>query len=454
MASLAPAERSPGRDRARRDQKHRAAGQPDRALRRLGFAQALGIALALAACSDDDAAPPDSGIAVPDAARDAGPDEDSGSDEDGGADAGAGPEKIVGDDFVLYPELEPEADGELIVRFGIPNGARSFALTVVPRTARRVLLVSLHGPGDELLFDGLADEPTGPLAGAITHNVEPALPLSVLYPNTPEAPFGPGFYSARLYLDEIASDADPSASVDIVLGRPIDDAEPRVLGLQLWVASGASLTPDDIIADDTMLEAFGALRSIFERADITVPSFGLNELGVPEDQLAIVDSEAATLRVLDALADYPGRGVHVVFVDRIEAGEGKTVLGKTTGIPLPPPHDELARRGAVLIALETLPSDPERIAELIAHETSHALGLRHTSEAAGERHDPLLDTPECPSERATFETTSGALLLTAEDCEELGGDNLLFYTPPRTDFAQQTLTPDQAWVLARNPSLL
>jgi len=414
------------------------------------------LTLALAGCGgDDDVAPRDAATGEPDAARDAGGrDEDAGSDEDAGADAGTQPEKIIGDDYVLYPELVPEADGELIVRFGIPDGARSFVLTVVPRSARRVLLVSLRGPGGAVLFDGLADEPTGPLAGAITYNIEPALPLSILYPNTPEAPFGPGIYIARLYLDEIASDADPSASVDIVLGRPIDEAEPRTLGVQLWVAAGASLTPDDIIADDAMLEAFGTLRSIFDGVDITLPSFGLNELGAAEDQLAVVDGQDAMLRVLDALAGYPGSGVHIVFVDRIEAGEGKTVLGKTTGIPVPTPHDELARRGAVLIALETLPSEPDRIAELIAHETAHALGLRHTSEADGERHDPLLDTAECPADRATFETTSGALALTAEDCEDLDGDNLLFYTPPRTDFAQQALTADQAWVLSRSPSLL
>jgi hypothetical protein len=391
---------------------------------------------------------------VIDAGRDAAPDEDSGSDEDAGADAGAEPVRIIGDDFVQYPELVPEADGELIVRFGVPDNARSFALTVVPRTARRVLLVSLDGPGGDRIFDGLADEPTGPLSRAITYNVEPALPFSLLYPNTPEAPFDPGIYTARLYLDEIAASDDPSASVDIVLGAPIDEAEPRVLGVQLWVVAGAALTPEDIVADSTMLDAITTLRSIFERADIMLPEIGLNVLGAAEDELAVVDGEQVMAAILEALAGYPGRGVHIVFVDRIEAGEGKTVLGKTTGIPVPPAHNDLERRGAVLIALETLPSSPDRIAELIAHETAHALGLRHTSEADGERHDPLPDTPECPAERATFESSTGALLLTAEDCEDLDGDNLLFYTPPRSDIVQQTLTSDQTWMLSRNPTVL
>lgn len=361
---------------------------------------------------------------------------------------------IRGDDFVHYPELVPEPNGELSVRFAVPRGARSFVLTVAPRAARRVLLVSLHGPDDALLFDGLADAPRGPLARAITFNLSPALPMSVLYPNAPDAPFGPGIYRARLYLDDLVGDADPRASVDVVLGRPIDEAARRRLGVQLWVAAGASLTVDDIVADSTLLAAFDELRAIFEDRGIDVPDLGIAELGAPEDELAVIDGDGATLRVLDALLGLPGRGVHVVLVDRIEAGPGKTVLGKTTGIPLPPAHAELARRGAVLIALETLPADPGRIAELIAHEASHALGLRHTSEADGRAHDPLADTPECPEERATFETTSGQRVLTAEDCADLDGDNLLFYTPPRLRAAQRTLSDDQAWVLSRNPTLL
>jgi hypothetical protein len=414
------------------------------------------VLLGVVGCGSDDPPAVDAGSEL-DAGLDAGLDaapEDAAADDDAGDAADAGPVRITGDDYVYFPELVPKEDGELIVRFAVPRGARSFVLTVSPATPRRILLVSLHGPGDTLLFDGLADEPSGPLARAITHNLEEALPMSVLYPNAPDAPFGPGIYTARLYLDEIASAADPTAAVDVVLGRPIDDEEPRRLGIQIWVAAGASLTPDDIIADDTMLSAFTMLRSIFEDSGIEVPDIGLTELGTPADALAVVDGPEATLRVLDALAGYPGRGLHVVLVDRIEAGAGKVVLGKTTGIPTPPVHDELERRGAVLVSLESLPADADRIAELIAHEAAHSLGLRHTSEAEGDEHDPLADTPECPAERATFETSTGQLVLTAEDCEDLGGDNLLFYTPPRARGSQRALTADQAWVLSRNPTLL
>src|SRR5690349_18558961 len=125
MASLAPADRAAGRDRAGRDEERRADRKPRAALSRV----ALALALALGACGDDEA-PRDAGAPDPvaDAGRDAAPDEDSGTDEDAGADAGDEPERIVGDDFVLYPELFPEADGELIVRFGVPESARSFAL--------------------------------------------------------------------------------------------------------------------------------------------------------------------------------------------------------------------------------------------------------------------------------------------------------------------------------------
>lgn len=422
----------------------------------------MGLGLVLCAselfgCTTDDAPPFDAAVPLDaslDAARDAAPDLDASSDEDAGADAGSRPEMMSGDDYVRYPHLEPADDGELIVRFAVPRGARSFVLTVTPATARRVLLVDLRGPDDALLFDGLAEQPTGPLARAVTYNLAESLPLSVLYPNAPDAPFGPGVYTARLFLDDIGAGEDPSASVEVVLGRPLDEQAPRALGLQLWVAAGASMTPDDILADATMVAAFDGVRAIFDAAGIEISDIGLSELGVPEDGLAIVDGEQATLRILDALSGYPGRGVHVVLVDRIETGPGKTVLGKTTGIPTPAAHAELARRGAVLIGLETLPDDPERIAELIAHEAAHSLGLRHTSEADGLVHDPLDDTPECPAERASFETPSGALVLTAEACADLDGSNLMFYTPPRAGDSQRSLTEDQVWVLTRNPMVL
>ena len=50
----------------------------------------------------------------------------------------------------------------------------------------------------------------------------------------------------------------------------------------------------------------------------------------------------------------------IVFVEHFEAGAGKTVRGKTTGLPMPPPHPLLPRRGGIAVPLDTLPDSAER----------------------------------------------------------------------------------------------
>ncbi len=81
----------------------------------------------------------------------------------------------------------------------------------------------------------------------------------------------------------------------------------------------------------------------------------------------------------------------------------------------------------------------------------HFLGLRHTSEPDGLTHDPLTDTPECPADRRTFQTLSGSLLLSVDDCVDLDGLNLMFSTPPTAAIPHTLLSADQHTILRRHP---
>jgi hypothetical protein len=105
----------------------------------------------------------------------------------------------------------------------------------------------------------------------------------------------------------------------------------------------------------------------------------------------------------------------------------------------------------VILAVDTLPVSGGRIGEMLAHESAHYLGLRHTSEFDGLRHDPLADTAECPAERSSQMSSDGTPVLSAEDCADLDGGNLLFYTPPQQLAAQDALSADQRFVLLRSP---
>lgn len=85
------------------------------------------------------------------------------------------------------------------------------------------------------------------------------------------------------------------------------------------------------------------------------------------------------------------------------------------------------------------------MAETAAHELGHQLGLFHTTEAEGLDHDPLGDTPECGPDR----DTDGDGDVSAEECEDLGGRNLMFWVSG--SFPQRELSPWQRRLLALNP---
>jgi hypothetical protein len=69
-------------------------------------------------------------------------------------------------------------------------------------------------------------------------------------------------------------------------------------------------------------------------------------------------------------------------------------------------------------------------------------------------HDGLEDTEECPAELASLPTTAGTLVLSAEDCADFDGDNLMFYRPPLAGMPQRALTADQISMLRLSPTVL
>ncbi|MEM7157127.1 MAG: hypothetical protein AAF799_30015 [Myxococcota bacterium] len=83
---------------------------------------------------------------------------------------------------------------------------------------------------------------------------------------------------------------------------------------------------------------------------------------------------------------------------------------------------------------------PSWLAETVAHEFGHQIGLAHTSEAEGDFHDPLEDTPQC----TTAMDANGDGTLDPEECPD--GTNLMFWVAAES-FPQRDLSPWQGRLL-------
>jgi hypothetical protein len=432
-----------------------------------GSAPALGggaLSISVTACASDDARDParDGGHgSAGTSARDASPlaDASGTADADGrpdaserDADAGGMPAPIAGDDHLRFDGVTPSPQGVLRVAFDAPDDAVSFVVTVDPGAVPRLVrLVQVDGP-EGLLWSALETGPH-PFEPLALRNVGDALPYAVMLPSAPQLPLVPGRYEVAV---RAGTDGDAEVGVDVVVKRAPAEPAAGTLAVALWFVAGAGLDAEAAGEDERLQDALAAFTDIYAAAGIALELAAPRDLaGQAAEALAVLEDDAETAELLARLAAEDAgaqdRALHVVFVARIDAGEGRTVRGRSTGLPGPPAHPALARRGAVIAGLDTLPAAPGQIGELLAHESAHFLGLRHSSEFDGLRHDPLADTPECPAERASQTSSDGTPLLSAEDCADLDGGNLLFYTPPQSATPQGELSADQAFVLRHSP---
>jgi hypothetical protein len=230
---------------------------------------------------------------------------------------------------------------------------------------------------------------------------------------------------------------------------------PAHLELQLWSAT----TPEEaaaLAADPSVTGMLDEAFRILATAGIALDPSTVQQLEAPDaDEFRVIDDDGELgdlLARLDA-AGRPQIAAHAILVHRIAMGPGTTVVARSTGIPGAPAHPTLRRRSALVLALDSLPKADAAAGAVLAHELGHLLGLAHTSEANGEQHDAIADTPECLPEAAANVVDGIEPLLSAEDCADLDGTNLMFYTPSVTGLSQEMLTEGQRFVIDRSPLL-
>ena len=332
----------------------------------------------------------------------------------------------------LYGEVEAKSDGIARVVIPVEAGESSFLATVQPRDARRWAYVHrlLDPDGLELVAARELTLSDFYKTNAVYPGPAPTLNWPV---SDADAPLVAGDYVLEVaVVDDDDRRVDEPVRLDVLLAR---DADLGVGQLDVML-----IYTDGLEADEELVAAVEAASA--QWAGI------YGEAGIDVRFETVVSGEAGLLapgedeRYVGLTADTPLRSVRVVLSEVIEL-YGGGVLGLAGDIPGPLVP---ASTSAVQLSLGYLAGpdgifDAQEIrimAETLAHEAGHQLGLYHP--AQGPRRGPwdaLDDTPQCRGFAA---------------CEGDLGSNLMYpYTICDTDdcVVQNQLTEDQASVLHR-----
>lgn len=309
----------------------------------------------------------------------------------------------------------------------VPPGAVSAQLSVLADAAPTWVQVAVDG--DELT--NLA-----PRDNLDIRAQRPAPALSLLWPEMPTDPVTAGCWAIfPRAMDTTPDDLDGRAVLQVRRSAPTAG----VLKVVPVIVGDAPISAEDMPA------VFAQTLTSYSGQGVTV------EIAPAEPMdwdigggLNITDDRP---RMLQAWTDPNGTGaVPVFFVREFSAGLVIGIAGGIPGAPIP----GTASFG-VTVVVEPLLNFPERTVQademgsLIQHELGHQLGLWHTSEATGEDHDMLDDTPECTTAQDLDQSGD----VDTVECVGFGAENVMFWQHGRE--LQTVVSPLQARVIATSP---
>ncbi|MFH1808406.1 MAG: hypothetical protein ABIJ09_06670 [Pseudomonadota bacterium] len=329
--------------------------------------------------------------------------------------------------LTLGPLATPAATrGEL--SFELPQGVASFTVVLRDEQLLRPAVTRLVAPDGTLLLD--VDDDTADLNPGYHY---PGA-VAVLVPATDDAAAQPRPGTYRMQVgtfdpavwDSLEPLDGELEQVDVVLERAGRQGGLLDLNLHFATATGlhASAAPQSTEVQALLSRIEGSYRF---RAGLALGRVEYADL--PPSAAVVEDGdEVRALCATQAQPGAQGTAVNVFVVNELAF-----TAGLSGGIPGPPGVYGSPASG-IVIAYQ---GDGARTGVLLAHELGHFLGLRHTTETTGGRHDPILDTPECP------------VGTSATSCPDYG--NLMFPLFPLQ--AGLTLTAGQVQVLRGNPGL-
>ena len=211
--------------------------------------------------------------------------------------------------------------------------------------------------------------------------------------------------------------------------------------LNVVIVDGAGITQSDIAPSITLMNSMLVANNAGSVGNVTY-DYVTTAAG------AYIDSVGADINTLRATSvDCDPNRVNVFFIaDFLD----RSLAGIAGGVPGPFAIQGTPASGVVLSVQSHLTSGgavrQQYLAETLAHEVGHQIGLFHTTESEGTFHDPIGDTAECP----TSADSDGDGQLSASECDAFDGHNVMFWTGASWD--QDEISTTQGTVYTLSPA--
>lgn len=303
------------------------------------------------------------------------------------------------------------SDGYYVGSFKVPSNGISFLLSIFKDNNASVSFYSLIDPdGINILSESSSPNLYYDASGSPGNNyMSKAGYANVIVPHTPSFSAKEGKWTFKAYDNDrvkllLRAGSIPSTSTKIVV-------QPYITGT-IWSTS-------DITTSLSVLSSIYNSNGIDLNINTTIT--------ISDSRYATVSGTFTNSTTSALVSKGTTEGVNLFFIEDYSSGLWSGTLGNAAGIP---GSMRIANSwNGVLISLSAHASgttlDSQLLGETAAHEMGHQLGLFHTSESGGTIFDILSDTEECP---ISLDNNSDGRI-SAEECENFGAKNVMFWTP-------------------------
>ena len=338
--------------------------------------------------------------------------------------------------LIVYELIQRTGGDGLSGSFLIPENGISFLLSIYLDNNHSVAFKSLTDPdGTDILSASSKSNLYLDASGSSGSSVIKNGYANVLVPQSPNFIAKPGKWTFRAYNNNRVRLALRTGTVTSGATIPV---QPFITG-ETWSAENIS-------------EALSVMSGIYLKNGVTLDMKSI--ITITETEYSTVSPNFSNITTSSLVKQGSSDAVNIFFIEDY-SGSGSSILGNAAGMP--GSMGDVNSWNGVLASLSAHATgttlDAQLLGETAAHEMGHQLGLFHTTEYGGNLFDILSDTAECP--RSSQDNDSNGIV-TAEECDGFGGDNLMFWTSWSSTSRsagkkQETLSSHQQYVLIFSP---